>query len=135
MVDVEYMHVCDYAFSAQGGKPSVIGIFETIQGGSFPITHPHMCIAVQLRAQPHARVPVVVELAKPNGEVLGRIDGEVPASSEGGCFIHLTMVNMVFPEAGRYAVKVSSEGRPLASQSIRVQKMKVTAPTPAQPAH
>ncbi len=46
MVEVDYMHICDYAFPAQGGKACIIGIFDRIHATSFPTVHPQMSVAI-----------------------------------------------------------------------------------------
>ncbi|MEE9184428.1 MAG: hypothetical protein V3U39_08095, partial [Acidimicrobiia bacterium] len=80
MAEVEYMHLCDYAFPGQGGKPCVIGIFDRIRTLGFPVTHGHMHLAVQLRGQQNEIVPITIELCRPNGEVLVKIEGRVSIS-------------------------------------------------------
>jgi uncharacterized protein DUF6941 len=127
---VDYLHVCDYAFPAHGGKPCIIGIFDNITGSQFPLTHPMMSIAVQMRGASHATIQVRIELARPNGEVIAKLEGQTPASPEGGAFINLNLMNTSFPEPGRYTVKVMSGGETLATRSIRVRKL----PAPATPA-
>ena len=125
---VEYLHVCDFAFPAQGGKPCIIGIFERIAGPQFPLTHAVMCIAVQLRDVPHGTIQVGIELGRPNGDVIAKINGEAPASSDGGAFINLNLVNTTFPEPGRYTVKVTSHNQTLAVRSIQVMRLQVQTP-------
>jgi hypothetical protein len=49
MAEVEYLHVCDHAFPGENGKPCTIGIFDVLGAADFPVKHPHMAIAVQIR--------------------------------------------------------------------------------------
>lgn len=138
MANVEYMHICDYAFPAQGGKPCIIGIFEIIWAAAFPATHPRMSIAIQLRGTPHEVIPFVIELGRPNGDVLSRVEGQVPASEDGGAFIGGEMINLLFAEAGRYTIKVSSAGQVLTTQSLHLKKIKSpqgAAPAPPSQRH
>jgi hypothetical protein len=118
---VEYMHICDYAFPAEGGKPCIIGVFDRVWGQSFPFRHAVMCIAIQLRGQAHETAAIRVEFGRPNGDVLAAIDANVVGGAEGGAFINLNMVNIEFPDAGRYTIRVRSGGQVLASQSIRAE--------------
>ncbi len=122
MAEVEYMHVCDYAFSAQGGKPCIIGIFDRITTPVFPVAHPFMSIAIKLCGTAHEIVPIKIELGRPNGDVLVGMEGKVVANENGGASINFNLVNIKFPEAGRYTVKVSSAGRTLVLHSLHVQK-------------
>ena len=51
MAEVEFMHLCDYAFQAEGGKACIIGIFDGIGAHVFPATHMLMTIAVKFQGQ------------------------------------------------------------------------------------
>jgi Family of unknown function (DUF6941) len=123
MAEVEYIHICDYAFLADGGKPCVIGIFDTIAGPTFPLAHPQMAIAFKVQGPPHAVVPITIEFALPNGQSMMSIDGQVALSSEGAAFIDFKLHNIQFPEPGRYLVRVLSAGRALATQPLRVEQI------------
>lgn len=130
MAEVDYMHICDYAFNAEGGKPCIIGVFDQIQTNQFPTHHPYMAVAIQLRGQQHELIPVTVELGRPNGEVLARVEGQINASPEGGAFVTLNLVNVQFPEQGRYTIKVLSADRTLATQSLRLRRREAQAQSP-----
>src|SRR5262245_33197227 len=110
---VDYLHICDYAFPAQGGKPCIIGIFENITGAQFPLTHAKMCIAVQLRDTPHRPIQFTIEIGRPNGDVITSAQGETTAGPEGGAFVNANIIGATFPEPGRYTVKVISQGQTL----------------------
>jgi hypothetical protein len=124
MAEVEYLHVCDSAFMAEGGKHCIIGIFDVISAMSFPATHPTLTIAVRLRGQAHEVVPLRIELGRPNGEALGPpVQATVTVDEGGSAFINMNVVGTQFPEPGRYTVKISSGTRTLASHSLRLQKL------------
>jgi hypothetical protein len=132
---VEYMHVCDYAFPAQNGKPGIIGIFSWIAGPAFPLVHPFMSIAVQLRSNAHELIPFVISLERQNGEVVQRFEGNAPAGEDGGAFICANLVNVVFPTDGRHTVKVSSAGQTLVLQSLELKKIQGGPAQPSGPTH
>jgi hypothetical protein len=81
MAEVEYMHICDYAFPAQGGKPCIIGIFDRIIALAFPVAHALMSVAIHLQGTAHEIVPIHVEVGRPNGDVIVRLDGQVAVRS------------------------------------------------------
>jgi hypothetical protein len=128
MAEVEFMHLCDYAFQAEGGKACIIGIFDGIGAHTFPATHMLMTIAMQFQGQPHEVAPIKIELVRPNGETLAALEGQIAMSAEGVAFIEFKLGNLVFPEPGRYSVNVSSSGRTLATRSLRLTKL---APPPS----
>jgi uncharacterized protein DUF6941 len=133
MTTVEYLHVCDYAFVGQGGKPGIIGIFDRISASAFPVAHPLMAIAIQLRGTAHETFPIKLELGRPNGDVLVAMDGRVSANDVGGAFMVFNLVNTQFPEAGRYVVKVLSGGQTLVSHGLHLTKMQPPPHPPMGP--
>src|ERR1019366_9670014 len=126
MAEVEYLHVCDSAFMADGGKHCIIGIFDVIHAPNFPATHPTLTIVVRLRGQAHEVVPIKFELGRPNGEALGQpVQATITIDEGGSAFINMNVLATTFPEPGRYTVKISSAGRTMASHSLRLQKMQI----------
>ena len=124
MAEVEFMHLCDYAFQAEGGKACIIGIFDGIGAHVFPATHMLMTIAVKFQGQMHEIAPVKIEVVRPNNETLAAVEGQIGLGPDGGAFIDFKLMNLQFPEPGRYAVRVTSEGRVLASQSLHLTAVK-----------
>ena len=140
MAEMEYMHVCDYAFFAHGGKPCLIGIFDRINALAFPIHYPFMAVTIQLRGNPHEVVPLKMELGRPNGDVLMKLEGQAVVEGDGSAFSAFNLVNAQFPDAGRYTVKVSTGGRTLATHSLHVQRVQNPPQTgpigmPPRPVH
>ena len=130
------MHLCDYSFPGENGKPCIIGIFDRIGVSGFPAAHPLMSIAIQLRGTAHETVPIKIELGRPNGGVLVRMEGQVAVGDGGGAFINFNLVNTQFPDAGRYTVNVFSADRTLVSHSLHLAKVQSplqTAPPGAPP--
>jgi hypothetical protein len=124
MAEIEYFHICDSAFMAEGGKHCIIGIFDNINANAFPATHPTLTLAIRLRGHAHEVVPLKIELARPNGEALGApVQASVTVDAGGSAFINMNVVGTQFPEPGRYTFTISSGGRTLASHSLALQKM------------
>ena len=131
MAEVEYMHICDYAFRAEGGKACIIGIFSSINAPSFPFAHPHMVLAIQLRGQAHEVLAIHVEVGRPNGDRLAGVDANISAGADGGALLNVNLMGLKFPEPGRYTVKVLSGAQPLASQSFHLRKAPAPGAAPA----
>jgi hypothetical protein len=119
---IEYMHICDYAFQANG-KHSMIGVFERINSFNFPAAHPYMAVAIKLRDQAHRKFQVSVMVAKPNGDKIAELQAEIATTDDGSAYMDVNLINLQFPEPGRYLVKVLSAGETLISQSLVVAKM------------
>jgi hypothetical protein len=127
-VQVEYMHPCDYAFIAQNGKPGIIGIFENISAPSFPVQHPMMSVAVQLRGQAGHIVPVRLVIEAQDGEKVAEIpEQSLTLGSEGGGFLNANLFGLVFKKAGRYTITVLSQGAVLATQTLKLLKVEARA--------
>ena len=117
MAEVEFMHLCDYAFQAEGGKACIIGIFDGIGAHVFPATHMLMTIAVKFQGQAHEIAPVKIEVVRPNNETLAAVEGQIGLGPDGGAFIDFKLMNLQFPEPGRYSVRVTL-GRTRARQPV-----------------
>ena len=122
------MHLCDYAFAADGGKQCLIGIFTVIHAQSFPATHPQMVVAVEFTGAPHERISVRVELMRPEGDSLASIDGEIIINADGRANLSCNLLNLAFPEPGRYTVNISAGDRILASRTLRLLLMQTPQP-------
>lgn len=119
---IDYMHICDYAFQSNG-KPSMIGIFERINAFQFPAAHPYMAVAIKIRDQAHRKVNLTVQVARPNGDKLAEIQGTIVTGEDGVAYLDANLMNLQFPEPGRYLVKVLSAGATLVSESLILAKI------------
>ena len=72
-------------------------------------------------------------MVRPNNETLAAVEGQIGLGPDGGAFIDFKLMNLQFPEPGRYAVRVTSEGRMLASQSLHLTAVKGPPGTPGAP--
>ena len=118
MLQVEYLHLCDYAFKAEGGKPGIIGIFDNVTAPAFPMKQPYMAVAMQLRGEPNRLTPITMELKGPGGQAVGALNAEGHTGNDGGKFVVLNLISITFPEAGMYTLTVSSLGTVLAMTSL-----------------
>ena len=133
MAEVEYMHICDYAFSGEGGKACVIGIFDQLHASDFPTKHPQLWVAVQLQGTPNEVIRGVrIEVRRPNGDVIAALDPPpLTAGSSGRTNLNVAMQGLVFPEQGRYTFKVTLAGRVLSTTSLQVRRIQQGATPPA----
>ena|SRR5438034_797652 len=132
MAEADYLHVCDFALTGEGGKPCIIGIFDTIQSSHFPTTHPSMYVSTKLQGTPHEVIHAArIDIGRPNGDVVAHFDfPDVTMSADGSANIHIQFANTTFPEAGRYTVRFLIAGRALVTRSIRVNRIQAPAAPP-----
>ena len=122
MAEVDYMHICDYAFPAQGGKACIIGIFDRIHVTSFPTLHPQMSVAIHLLGRQGEACQLKVELVKPDGGILATLNAQVTFSVAGTAFVHLQMLAIKFPTPGDYTFRVSANDRLLVTQTLLLRR-------------
>lgn len=110
--------LADSANTTETGKLNLLGVFDSIQGRDFPLSHPAMAFAFRLRAEHRDRQQthgVRVSLIDMDGNELFNADGEVPIGRiEPGQFQHANMIFNVhgsrFEEPGRYRFRIELEG-------------------------
>jgi hypothetical protein len=123
-IQVEYLLFADYAFNAEGGKHSVIGMFDRINSPGFPTRHPIMCVAVRLQGQPGHIAPVEITVTEPNGSPIAALPEQlVPLGPDGSVQASLTFEGLVFPAPGRYTISVISRGEVLASKTLTLAQL------------
>jgi hypothetical protein len=127
-VQVDYLHVCDYAFRAENGKPGIIGIFDYISSVTFPTTHAYMCVAVQFRGQPGhvATIRLVIE-SQAGEKVFDMPEQKIAFSDTGGAFFNANLLGLTFNAPGRYSVVAMAQGAVLATQSLQLKKIEARA--------
>jgi hypothetical protein len=130
MVELDYLHICDYAFAGDGGKACVIGIFDQIRSSKFPVTYPIMFLVMSLLAMPNQIIEGLrIEVSRPNGDVLAALDlAAVSVGENSRATLYARLVGLVFQDEGRYTFKVLSRGRTLSTTSLQVQRIQQTAP-------
>lgn len=117
-MDVALAALADAANTTENGKLNLLGVFDSIHGRDFPLTHPAMAFAFRVRAehrdqqQSHA---VRLSLLDMDGRELFEADGEIEIGRiEPGHFQHANMIFNVrrarFEEPGRYRFRIELEG-------------------------
>ena len=102
MAECDWALLCDYAFLDAGGKMCLIGIFDNIFAKKVPTTHPQASLVVQLRGSPKENLAVRIEILRPTGAVLQRVDARGEISDEGGAAINLRLMGLQLPDYGAY---------------------------------
>ncbi|MDQ2985333.1 MAG: hypothetical protein M3R13_01265 [Armatimonadota bacterium] len=111
---------CDYACHVDGGKATLIGMFDTIGGNAFPLVHPTFFICVELEFQPlEGGRPVEIKLVliDEDGKELFGVQGAFDAPRGNARPATLMQAfridNMSFPKAGSYRLDILGDGQPL----------------------
>lgn len=118
-MDIDLALLADAATVDPAGKLNILGIFDRISAGSFPVRHGHMALVLRFVAAPAEAgthdVSIVVK--GPEGEEVATLNGKIqtgpgsPVSKEKTRVPQVVNLGgMVFPGPGRYAFEVSVEG-------------------------
>ena len=124
MAEVAHVFICDRAYEDDRGQPCVIGMFDHIRSAAFPLKYPRIVVAVQMVGHHDEGCDLTVEVLDPQHHVLLTAQSDAPASlSEiGQGFVSLTLTDTAFDEPGRYTLRITSEGRVVASKLLILQQ-------------
>lgn len=126
-IKLNFALVCDYAFFAEGNKPSIVGIFKTINAFVFPYTHPVMYIVVNLTAPEVTKYKIVIDLIDEEKKVTilqAPFSFEITANtinSEIGILAQL--INTKFEKDGKYFFTIKVNDTDVEKIPILVNKI------------
>lgn len=106
MAECDWAVFCDYAFLDARGKMCIIGIFDNIYAKQVPTIHPQAFLVVQLRGKQKEGVSIRIEVVRPGGTSLLRIDGSGQIGDGGGAAMQLSLSPLQLPDWGRYDCNV-----------------------------
>jgi hypothetical protein len=118
---------CDYAGQlTEGGKFFMFGLFDTIGGATFPLTHPLFYICFELEFEPAEAgksIGVALRLIDEDGKQMIGIDGQFTVPPAIGMkptvlFQHFRIESMVFPKPGAYRLDIISDGHTIAEARL-----------------
>lgn len=106
MTKLDFIIVCDKAYIAeQNGKLNIEGVFDTINSPSYPAIHPSMSVVVGIKVDKTTNTEKIV-MKKDGNTILSVPDKKVNKVLSGKHrFIH-NLLNVAFPEAGKYVIEV-----------------------------
>ena len=128
---------CDYACVLEGGKGSLIGMFDTIGGGQFPLVHPTLFICVELEFEKHEggrQASVKLTLIDEDGKELMGVEGQFQVPPPMGhkpatMFQSFRIDGMTFPKPGDYRLDILADGEPIGEARLYL----VQGPPPHKP--
>lgn len=106
MADCEWAILCDYTFRDQAGKVCLIGIFTRIWTKNVPATHHQAAIVVHFVGEPNEEIDFRIEIVRPTGGLIGKLEGKGRLSPDGTADINQNIGMLPIPDFGTYAVQV-----------------------------
>jgi hypothetical protein len=106
MARCDWAIICDYAFLDENRKMCMVGIFDRIFATAVPAVHHQASCVLKLIGEPKERVHIRVDIVRPNGDVLGKIEGSGELSDDGTSQLNLGMRGLPLPDFGIYAFNI-----------------------------
>lgn len=106
MAKCEWAILCDYAFQDVGRKICLIGAFDNIYAKQVPATHRQAALAMKIMGEPSERVRIRVEIRRPSGAMLAKLEGGGELGNSGTADMQLNIAGMPLPDFGVYAVQI-----------------------------
>jgi len=131
-MEVDLALLADAATIDASGKLNILGIFDRLSAGSFPVQHPHLVLILRFSAgvQEMGRHRVQIRLRDPANKEAMHIDGEMQlgagprALAQGVKVPHILHLDgLVFSGAGSYFFEVLVDGEHHVSVPLTVHGM------------
>jgi hypothetical protein len=106
MARCDWAVVCDHAFLDENRKMCMIGIFDRVFAAAVPAVHHHAAVVLRLIGEPRERVQIRVDIVRPSGEVLGKIEGMAELGDDGTSQLNLGLRGLPLPDFGIYAFNI-----------------------------
>jgi hypothetical protein len=122
MTQVEYLHVCDYAFNTEGGKACLIGIFDRLRVTALPMKYAAVAVALKVRGQSGAKLELAFSLRAPGSKKsLPTLKATVSLGPHGQSTFFLNIRNLTFRKYGAHTLTVSTGDEVLATTTVIVE--------------
>jgi hypothetical protein len=133
-MELQVAFFCDEAHESPEGKLDVQGIFHDLFAPGFPAVQEHMVLVLVLDwdRKDEGRYNLKAELMGPDGNTVLTVDGhsEVDPRSPGRpparTRIVMPLEKAVFPQPGRYHLRVTAKGKRFRGPSLHVVEVEGT---------
>lgn len=123
MADCDWAILCDYAFLDVNRKMCLIGTFNQINSAAVPSVHPQASLALKIIGEGNEKVPIRVEIVRPSGGLLGKLEGEIQLGESGSGEVNLNMAALPIPDWGLYSFNVYLGDQLTKTAGFTVQKI------------
>ena len=98
--------VCDHAFFDEDRKMCMVGVFDRIFAKTVPATHLQAFLVLKLVGEPKEKAKIRVDIVRPTGDVLGKIEGTSELGDDGTSQLKLGIRGLPLPDFGIYAFNI-----------------------------
>ena len=126
-MDIAFALLADAANISREGKLNILGAFDRIYGGTFPLTWPRMMLVTRFIASPAeygSEKSLEIVTLDADGKRLQSASGKMKVpQGQGGRPLkinHVLPMTMTFPGAGQYSIEILVNGEPKAAVPLEV---------------
>lgn len=126
-MDIAFALLADAANISREGKLNILGAFDRIYGGQFPLTWPRMVLVTRFVASPAeygSEKSLEIVTLDADGKRLASASGKmlVPSGQAGRPLKinHVLPMSITFPAAGTYSIEILVNGEPKAAVPLEV---------------
>jgi hypothetical protein len=106
---LNFIHVCENAFTSLDGKLNIIGIFNQINTINLPALHPRLMIVTSLAGEVK-KYSESIEIISPKGQIIAKAGNPIEIFKDNGSANFVAdFVGIVFPEEGEYKIVVKTD--------------------------
>jgi hypothetical protein len=126
-MEIDFALLADAANVSREGKLNILGAFDRIFGGTFPLTWPRMVLVTRFiasAAEYGAEKTLEIVTLDADGKRLGAANGKmkVPQGRSGRTLKlnHVLPMTLTFPAPGQYSIEILVNGEPKATVPLEV---------------
>ena len=121
-VKLNFIILCDNAFFAEPDKKlNIMGSFDTINSSGFPAIHPRMSVVISVDNIEQGNHIEILKITKDNLEIINTKTNFSKSESGRHQFIH-NLLNVKFPQEGKYNVEVFIDDQFIGSTAMNTKK-------------
>jgi len=114
MLNVKHLHLCDYAFLVEGGKLSLIGIFDRVVVNSVPtVINPFHIVAV-LSSEAASETELEATIVDPEDRTVFKGKGPISVGAGKDVNFLLGIAGFKVEKPGTYTIRLIEKGNELA---------------------
>jgi len=128
MAECDWAILCDYAFLDVSKKMCLIGVFYRVFSTAVPSVLRQTALAIKFIGEAGEHVTFRVEIVRPTGGQLGKLEGTVDLAESGFSELQLGIAGLPLPDFGLYSFNIF-----LGEELVKTVGFLVTQPVQASP--
>lgn len=106
-IKLKNLYICENVVIAFNGQLSLINLTSEINSTAFPAVHPKLTILVSISGEIGEYDEKIEIVSLFDNKTIATVTGNAKIQAEGGNNFIANFINTIFPQAGKYWVRVS----------------------------